>query len=112
MTRALAGQSAAWPERWLVRALPGHSAAWAERWLVRAPLGQSAGWSELSGELTGERAARNDPDGPSLYLNPNYILTPRARMKGTGSVVEPLTRTSKCRWQPVEPPVVPTRAMS
>lgn len=38
--------------------------------------------------------------------------TPRARMNGTGSDGTPLRCTSKCRWQPVELPVDPTRATS
>ena len=38
--------------------------------------------------------------------------TPRAAMKGSGSIATPLTCTSKCRCGPVEKPVLPSRPMT
>ena len=35
-------------------------------------------------------------------------VTPRAAMNGSGSICTPFTRTSKCRWHPVDSPVLPT----
>ena len=37
--------------------------------------------------------------------------TPRAAMNGTASTADPSMRTSKCRWHPVEAPVLPTAPM-
>jgi len=38
-------------------------------------------------------------------------LTPRCAMNGTGSIAVPFVRTSKCRWQPLDAPVLPTAAI-
>lgn len=67
-------------------------------------------------------AIRHELDGTSDFGVCHIQITERCvhgndgpetvQSQPSGSTFSPSTRTSKCRWQPVEAPVEPTRAMA
>ena len=66
--------------------------------------GTNAAAAAPQGRLRGDI---REPYRPFVYA----MVIPRALMNGTGSVRLPPTRMMKCRWHPVDAPVVPTCAI-
>ena len=94
------GTADAGPSRCACTATPRVRWRWRERcgrrWSPRA-------WT--SPRSPAEQSCRDMPGLPSQRRS-----KPRSPKKSNGSVSSPLTMTSKCRWQPVESPALPTRA--
>ena len=71
----------------------------------------TAGTSGKAASGTPDGHCRRMPRGAARGAQPPSC-TPRCTRKGRASMAVPSTLTSKCRWQPVEAPVLPTLEMT